>query len=45
MESLKNMIEHTHFKKKKVEKVFKKLSIKELRGYKNAAIVHNNDFF
>ena len=45
MECRKNMIEHTHFKKKKVEKVLKKLSIKELWGYKNAAIVHNNDFF
>ena len=30
MECRKNMIEHTHFKKKKVEKVFKKLIIKEI---------------
>ena len=45
MECRKNMIEHTHFKKKKVEKIFKKLTIKELWGLQNAAIVHNHDFF
>ena len=45
VECFKNMIDHTHFKKKKVEKVLKKLIIKELWGLQNAAIVHNHDFF
>ena len=30
VECFKNMIEHTHFKKKKAEKVLKKFIIKEL---------------
>ena len=35
MERLKNLIEHTHFKKKKVEKNLKSLSSRELWEFEN----------
>ena len=45
VECFKNMIEHTHFKKKKVEKFFITLFIGELEVPKVVVIVHNPDFF
>ena len=42
---LKNLIEHTHFKKKKVEKIFITLFLRELEAPKVVVIVHNPDFF
>ena len=45
MECRKNMIEHTHFKKKKVEKILITLYFRELKAPKVVVIVHNPDFF
>ena len=45
MECCKNMIEHTHFKKKKVEKILITLFLRELEAPKVVVIVHNPDFF
>ena len=41
MECLKNMIDHTHFKKKKVEKILITLFLRELEAFKVLVIVHN----
>ena len=41
MECRKNMIEHTHFKKKKVEKILITLFLRELEASKVLVIVHN----
>ena len=45
VECFKNMIEHTHFKKKKVEKILKTQFLRELEAPKVVVIVHNNDSF
>ena len=45
MECRKNMIEHTHFKKKKIEKILITLFLRELEAPKVVVVVHNNDFF
>ena len=45
MESRSNLIEHTHFKKKKVEKFLIALFLRELEAPKVVVIVHNPDFF
>ena len=45
VECFKNMIEHTHFKKKKVEKILITLFLRELEAPKVVVIVHNPDFF
>ena len=44
-ECFKNMIEHTHFKKKNAEKNLITLFLRELEAPKVVVIVHNNDFF
>ena len=41
VECFKNMIEHTHFKKKKVEKILITLFLRELEAPKVVVIVHN----
>ena len=45
VECFKNMIEHTHFKKKKVKKIFITLFSREIEAPKVVVIVHNPDFF
>ena len=45
MESHSNLIEHTHFKEKKVEKILVTLFLRELEAPKVVVIVHNPDFF
>ena len=45
MERRSNLVEHTHFKKKKVEKVLKSLSARELWLFQSEVIVHNLDYF
>ena len=39
------MIEHTHFKKKKAEKILITLFLRELEAPKVVVLVHNPDFF
>ena len=41
MECFKNIIEYTHFKKKKVEKFLVTLLLRELEAPKVVVIVHN----
>ena len=38
---MKNMIEHTHFKKKSGEKIYISLFLRELEAPKVVVIVHN----
>ena len=45
MECLTYVIEHTHFKKKKVEKILITLFLRELEAPKVVVIVHNPDSF
>ena len=45
MECRNNMIEHTHFERKKVEKVLKSLSAREIWLFQSEVIVHNLDCF
>ena len=45
MECRKNLIEHTHFKKKNENKSLITLFLRELEAPKVVVIVHNPDFF